>query len=268
MKIAKILSAAAACAVAATALAVSASAELTLADSPAANLSSGTGMWMLKVFVPSEGIDVGVDIAQIGGVRFTIKAAEPEWFEGATGGGVVFSCGPTSVTPADHNWASTNWWGVVDEALEMDTHDDGAPAQTVKVGDYTYSITVMNDDSNCFYADEIKASTDGYAQIALQEWGSDMSAITVTGMELLDASGNVLAAFDGNGNATSAAAPAPAAPATPAEPADGNDTPAPAPSTSGSDNKGSPDTGVEGVAAALGAAALAAGAVVLTKKRK
>lgn len=263
MKIAKILSAAAACAVAATALAVSASAELTIADSPAANLSSGTGMWMFKVYVPSENIDVGVDVAQIGGVRFTITADEPEWFEGATGGGVVFSCGPTSLTPADHNWTSANWWGVVDEDLEMDTHDDGAPAKTVKVGDYTYSITVMTDDSNCFYADELLPSADAYFQIALQEWGSDMSAITVTSMELLDASGSVLAAFDGNGNATSSAAPA--APAEPAAPADNN---TPAPATSGSDNKGSPDTGVEGVAAALGVAALAAGAVVLTKKRK
>lgn len=267
MKIAKILSAAAACAVAATALAVSASAELTLADSPAASLSSGTGMWMQKVYVPSEGIDAGVDIANIGGVRFTIMAAEPEWFEGQTGGGVVFSCGPASVTPADHNWASANWWGVVDEENELYTQDEGSPAKTVKVGDYTYSITVMTDDSNCIYGEELKSVDDAYVQIALQEWGSDMSAITVTGMELLDASGNVLAAFDGNGNATASAAPAPAAPAEPAEPAD-NTTPAPAPAASGSDNKGSPDTGVEGVAAALGVAALAAGAVVLTKKRK
>lgn len=264
MKIAKILSAAAACAVAATALAVSASAELTLADSPAANLSTGTGSWMLKLYVPAESIDVGVDIAQIGGVRFTITAAEPEWFEGQTGGGVVFSCGPTSLTPADHNWASANWWGVVDEDLELDTHDEGAAAQTVKVGDYTYSITVMTDDSNCFYADELLPSADAYFQIALQEWGSDMSAITVTGMDLLDASGNVLMAFDGNGNATTGAAPAPAAPAEPAD----NTTPAPAPAASGSDNKGSPDTGVEGIAAVAGVAALAAGAVVLAKKRK
>lgn len=264
MKIAKILSAAAACAVAATALAVSASAELTVADSPVSNLSSGTGSWMLKLYVPSEGVDVGVDLAQIGGVRFTITAAEPEWFEGQTGGGVVFSCGPTSITPADHNWASSGWWGVVDEDLELDTHDESSPAQTVKVGDYTYSITVMTDDSNCIYADEVTASADGYVQIALQEWGQDMSAITVTSMELLDASGSVIAAFDGNGNKTSGAA---AAPAAPSEPADNTSTTAPA-TTTGSDNKGSPDTGVEGVAAAAGVAALAAGAVVLAKKRK
>lgn len=266
MKIAKILSAAAACAVAATALAVSASAELTLADSPAANLTSGTGMWMLKLYVPAEGIDVGVNLADIKGLRFTITAAEPEYFEGATGGGIVSSCGPTSVTPADHNWASGNWWGVVDEDLELDTHDEGSPVKTVKVGDYTYSATMMLDDTNCIYADEVMSTDDGYVQVALQEWGSDMSAITVVSLELLDASGNALATFDGNGNKTAGAA-APAAPAEPAAPADGNDTPAPAaPAASG--DKGSPDTGVAGVAAAAGAAALAAGAVVLSRKRK
>ena len=65
MKIAKILSAAAACAVAATALAVSASAELTVAENPASNLSSATGMWMLKIYVPSENIDLGIDLCKI-----------------------------------------------------------------------------------------------------------------------------------------------------------------------------------------------------------
>lgn len=264
MKIAKILSAAAACAVAATALAVSASAELTVADSPVSNLTSATGSWMIKLYVPSEGIDLGLDLSKIGGVRFTLTAAEPEWFEGNTGGGVVFSCGPTSVTPADHNWASSNWWGVVDEDLGIDTHDDAAAAKTVKVGDYTYSITVMTDDTNCIYADEVTASPDGYVQIALQEWGNDMSAITVTGMDLLDASGNAIASFDGNGNMTSGSAPS--TPSTPDEPADDN-TNTTTPTTPSTD-KGSPDTGVAGVAAAAGVAALAAGAVVLTKKRK
>lgn len=261
MKIAKILSAAAACAVAATALAVSASAELTVAENPASNLSSATGMWMLKIYVPSENIDLGIDLAKIEGIRFTFTAAEPEWFEGNTGGGIVSSCGPVSITPADHNWASANWWGIVDEDLELDTHDEGSPVQTVKVGDYTYSATMMLDDSTCIYADEVMASPDGYVQIAFQEWGSDMSAITVTSMELLDASGNAFVSFDGNGNMTSGA---PSAPSATSEPSDTTPT---TPSTSTGD-KGSPDTGVAGVAAAVGVAALAAGAVVLTKKRK
>lgn len=263
MKIAKILSAAAACAVAATALAVSASAELTIAESPAANLSSGTGMWMLKIYVPSEGIDLGIDLAKIAGIRFTFTAAEPEWFEGNTGGGIVSSCGPTSVTPADHNWASANWWGVVDEDLELDTHDDAAAVKTVKVGDYTYSATMNMDDTNCIYVDEVTASPDGYVQIAFQEWGSDMSAITVTGMDLLDASGSAFVSFDGNGNMLSGAPSTPSEPSAPSEPSDTPTTP-----SNPSDNKGSPDTGVAGVAAAVGVAALAAGAVVLTKKRK
>ncbi len=263
MKIAKILSAAAACAVAAAALAVSASAELTLADAPASNLSSGTGSWMLKLYVPSEGIDLGINLADIKGIRYTFTAAEPEWFEGNTGGGLVISCGPTSVTPADHNWASANWWGVVDEDLELDTHDEAAAVKTVKVGDYTYSATVMIDDTNCIYVDEVTASPDGYVQVAFQEWGSDMSAITITGMELLDASGNAFASFDGNGNMLS---DAPSAPSTPSEPSDTTSKPTTPSNPSG--DKGSPDTGVAGVAAAAGVAALAAGAVVLAKKRK
>ena len=52
-----------------------------------------------------------------------------------------------------------------------------------------------------------------------------------------------------------------------AAPADGNTDTAPAPTTPSAD-KGSPDTGVEGVAVVAGLAIAASGAVLLSKKRK
>lgn len=261
MKLAKILSAAAAVSAAAV-MACAASAELVVPTTTASNLSAGTGMWMVKVFCPSEGIDLGLDVANIGQVVFTIRAAEPEWFEGNTGGGIVLSCGPTSVTPADHNWTSANWWGVDDADLELNTVDTAAAVQAVKVGDYTYKLTANVDDTNCIYG-EILDSADGYAQIALQEWGSDMSAIAVDSLELIDKSGNTMAMFDGEGNLVGAADTT----TTPADttPADTTGTDAAATTTP---DKGSPDTGVEGIAAVAGLAAVAAGAVVLTRKRK
>lgn len=260
MKIAKILSTAAALSAAAV-MACSASAELAVPESAAANLSASTGMWMIKLYCPDEGFDLGLDLANIGQVVFTIKADEPDWFEGQTGGGIVMSCGPTSVTPADHNWASANWWGVTDEALELETTDASAAVQSVKVGDYTYSLTMNVDDSNCIYS-EIYSDTSGYAQIALQEWGSDMSVISVVSMELIDKSGNTMAKFDANGNPVTDAAEDVVD--TPADDT-AADTTTPADTTA---DKGSPDTGVEGIAAVAGLAAVAAGAVVLTRKRK
>ena len=93
-----------------------------------------------------------------------------------------------------------------------------------------------------------------------------MSDIEVVKTELSDANGNVLATFDALGNVTYGAGAA--ADETPA--ADDNtaaDAEAPAATTTTTE-KGSPDTGVEGIAAVAGVAVVAAGAVVLSKKRK
>lgn len=256
MKFAKVLSVAAAVATTA-ALAATASAELVTVASPAAALTSGTGMWMVKLYVPKEGIDAGVDCTQMGSVVFTIKAAEPEWFEGQTGGAVVVSSGPS--LSADHNWPQKNFWGVEDGDLV--TVDAAAELKTVAQGDYTYTLTCPVDDNNCVLADAY-ASEDAYVQVAFSEWGSDMSAIEVVSLDVYDKSGALMVSFDGNGNATTAAAPA-------ETPADTNDTAAPADNTTApAADKGSPDTGVEGVAAVAGLAVVAAGAVALSKKRK
>ena len=106
-------------------------------------------------------------------------------------------------------------------------------------------------------------------RIFMQAWSFTMSDIEVVETELSDADGNVLATFDALGNVTYGAGAA--ADETPVA-ADDNtaatvDADAPvvvAPTT----EKGSPDTGVEGIAAVAGVAVVAAGAVVLSKKRK
>ena len=239
MKIAKILSAAAACAVAST-LAVSASAQLTTVDSTGI-FSSGTGSWMPVVY--SDGTfdasekdvtDPGFDCREIAVVEVTFTPADPEWWEGEVGGAIVLS--NKSATDSTHNWNGKEFWGVIDEELELATIDESKPVQAVKTGDLQYTLT------------------------------------TVLGMTLKDASGNVLVSYDANGNVTTAA---PAAPAdedttpeedtTPTDTTSDNNT---APAAPAADSKGSPDTGVEGVAAVAGLAVIAAGAVVLSKKRK
>ena len=269
MKIAKILSAAAACAVAST-LAVSASAQLTTVDSTGI-FSSGTGSWMPVVY--SDGTfdasekdvtDPGFDCREIAVVEVTFTPADPEWWEGEVGGAIVLS--NKSATDSTHNWNGKEFWGVVDEELELATIDESKPVRAVKTGDLQYTLTMNVDDTNNV--------VDDYAlvQVAFQEWSAGMSDITVLGMTLKDASGNVLVSYDANGNVTTAA---PAAPAdedttpeedtTPTDTTSDNNT---APAAPAADSKGSPDTGVEGVAAVAGLAVIAAGAVVLSKKRK
>lgn len=266
MKITKILSAAAACAVAATALAVNASATLTTVDQTGI-FKSGTGSWMPVVY--SDGTfdasekdvtDPGFDCREIAVVEVTFTPAEPEWWEGEVGGAIVLS--NKSVDDSTHNWIGKEFWGVIDEDLELATLDDTKAVQAVKTGDLQYTLTMNVDDTNNV--------VDDYAlvQVAFQEWSAGMSEITVLGMTLKDASGNVLVSYDANGNATYASAPA----AAPVEDTTPTDTAAPAentaPAAPANDSKGSPDTGVEGVAAVAGMAIVAAGAVILSKKRK
>lgn len=261
MKIAKILSAAAACAVAST-LAVSASANLTTVDETGI-FKSGTGSWMPVVF--SDGTfdasekdvtDPGFDCREIAVVEVTFTPADPEWWEGEVGGAIVLS--NKSSSDSSHNWNGKEFWGVIDEDLEITTLDESKPVQAVKTGDLQYTLTMNVDDTNNV--------VDDYAlvQVAVQEWSAGMSDITILGMTLKDASGNVLVSYDANGNATT---PAPVEDNTPAEdnaPADNT----PAPAAPATDTKGSPDTGVESVAAIAGVAVVAAGAIVLSKKRK
>lgn len=271
MKIAKILSAAAACSVAAAAMAVSASAQLTTVDQTGI-FKSGTGSWMPVVY--SDGTfdasekdvtDPGFDCREIAIVEVVITPAEPEWWEGEVGGAIVLS--NKSADDASHNWNGKEFWGVIDEDLELETLSADKPVQAVKTGDLEYTLTMTVDDTNNV--------VDNYAlvQVAFQEWSAGMTDITVLGMTLKDASGNVLVSYDANGNATTSAPAAPAVVDTPEDttPTDttSGDNSASAPAApAASDSKGSPDTGVEGVAAVAGLAVVAAGAVVLSKKRK
>ena len=80
-----------------------------------------------------------------------------------------------------------------------------------------------------------------------------MSQLVVLGATFYDASGKVLIAYDGSGNVVSGN---PSAPAT-------GDTDAATDSS-----KGSPNTGVEDMAAAAGLAILAGSAALITRKRK
>ena len=267
MKITKILSAASAAAVCAAALAASASATLTTVDSTG-KFSSGTGSWMPVVYsdgtFDSESKDVndyGIDCTKIASVSVTFTPAEPEWWEGEVGGALVLSS--KSADDSTHNWNGKEFWGVVDEDLELATRADDKPLLAEKTGDLQYTITMTVDDTNCVVENY------SLVQIAFQEWSAGMTDLTVLGMTAYDASGNVLLAWDANGNVTANAAEGTSAPAddttasTDDTTASTDDT-----TTATTPDKTSPETGVEGVAAVAGIAVVAAGAVALSRKRK
>ena len=183
------------------------------------------------------------------------------------GGGAIVVSAHSDKTNEDadlynkYNWATAgNFWGVIDEDLGLETRDDTQGILAEKVGDYTYKIE----------ADVINPVANGdignlsLYRIFMQVWSFTMSDIEVVKTELSDANGNVLATFDALGNVTYGAGAA--ADETPAADAATVDAEAPAATTT--TEKGSPDTGVEGIAAVAGVAVVAAGAVVLSKKRK
>ena len=281
MKLTKILSAAAAAVVAVSAVAVSASADFRPVSGGAEYcLADGTGNYGICLFsdgankdnVPAMSVDI--DLSKVTHVAFTFDVIDDadnrDWWDGMGGGAIVVSAHSDKTSEdADlynkYNWATAgNFWGVIDEDLGLETRDDTQGILAEKVGDYTYKIE----------ADVINPVANGdignlsLYRIFMQAWSFTMSDIEVVETELSDADGNVLATFDALGNVTyGAGAAADETPVADDDTAATVDADAPvvvAPST----EKGSPDTGVEGIAAVAGVAVVAAGAVVLSKKRK
>ncbi|MBD5384136.1 MAG: hypothetical protein HDR72_03945 [Ruminococcaceae bacterium] len=209
---------------------------------------------------PVGGID-GLDYSKIAKISCTFSVAEEDrdFWDGAIGGALVLSMNGGDLGCDDHksdkydtyNWVAQEWWGVDDEELGIvSTGDEKIPS--VKVGDYTYKVTSNAFENPLANGD---ANEIGLIQVCMADYaGTALCQCVVEKVELLDASDNVLVTFDDKGNYTVAS---------------GSSTPAPdktddaAPST-----PGNVDTGVEGVAAVVGVAALAAGAVVLSRKRK
>ncbi|MBR5091225.1 MAG: hypothetical protein IK093_17505 [Ruminiclostridium sp.] len=280
MKTLKTVSAVAAAAIAISAVSVTAGATLAVAENPDPALSSTAGMWMQKIYVPSEGIDFGIDPRELGSVKFTFTPQTPEDFEGAMGGAVILSSGPT--LSVDHNWPQANFWGVYDEEHELygrDPENDENPIQIQNEGDYVYSLTLNVDDTNNVQDDAYNDDS-AYVQIALSEWGKEIfTDIEVLSLELFDKSGGLIATFDGNGKFTagpaftgaSEQAAAPAETAAPVEETPAADTA----SVQAGDvqaaavsSKGSPDTGIGDVAAVAGIAIAAFGGIMIARKRK
>ena len=260
MKFRKTAAILAAAAMTATA-SVSASATLTLVDDGAPNLTSQISMWMCQVYVPNAGIDFGIDCPNVGSVQITFTPATPEDFENLFQGAVIVSSGPT--LSADHNWNQKEFAGVNDSDLGF-TASDEKELTCEKTGDYTYTVTCPVDDTNSFLEDAM-ADPSAYAQVAVADYGSDFSDITITKLELFDKSGASMAVFDGKGNLTSSASAAATTTTTSSDTqaATAGDTTAATDSS-----KGSPDTGIEDVAVVAGLALVAGGAIAVAKKRK
>lgn len=271
MKFSKIFSAAAALA-AAGMMTVSASANLVVPSNTPAGADYGTGQVVIQVFnVGNEAenkpaTDYGIDLTKVAKLSATITldtSVEEDmlFYTGAIGGSLVLSINGGDITSDKkelwdkYNWPGKNWWGMVDPDLGIETlgADNVSTVETVSKG--VYKITTPVCDNPLANGD---ASEIGCMQIAFQMWGDDanFSTFTLNELQVLDASDNVLLTFDASGNGTVGG---------------GSSTPAPAPSTD-NNNASTPannvDTGVEGVAAVVGVAALAAGAVVLSRKRK
>ena len=285
MKLRKIMAGVVATALAASTLAVAASAAcLTKVEGTEATLSTGTGMWLLQLYnkgneaegKPETKLDI--DYSKIAALTFTFQVNEEakELWDGTIGGSVVFSCNGEKLgvqndeDPAKkalfdkYNWPSCEFWGVLDEEVlgpvgEGSTYDDKKPGKVEKVGDYTYAVT--NDILvNPITAGDASSIEDmGCMQVGLQEWGNGIAAVTVTKLEVKDASGNVLVSFDEKGVPTIGGASTPADTTAPA------DTTKP---TTGDSTKPNTNTGVESVAVVAGIAVLATGAVIVAKKRK
>ncbi len=267
MKITKLLSTVAAAAVVTSALAVSASAALIPQVGTNSYIeAAGSGNYGIFVTATGEGdahpsalaADYGLELTDIHGVRFTVTIPEVDslgnegnraYWDGNISGAVITSL-HSDTDRNTYNWPTQGtFWGVNDEELGLETLDDTKSIQLEKVGDYTYEFTCM------FDFDEAINSIEGdhivQYRIFYAAWDTGMTEYVISESALLDEAGNELVVLDGKGYPVTATT-------TPVVDTD-------APVDTGKD---AVDTGVEGAAAVAGVAVVAAGAVVLSKKRK
>lgn len=282
MKFRKLFAGIAAAAVAASAVAATAGAELIeVEDVKDENglllFDSSPTSWMPVAYSNGERdasqkavIDYGVDWskAQRVEVVFVVDDQNPEYsrddWDGNFGGGIVLSSQADGNTT--HNWNAKQFWGVIDEDLELETIDENKDLRLAKEGDYTYRLTMPIDEDN-FVVDNAQL-----VQICIQDWsGVTFWAMKVKSMEVKDESGNIMISWDENGKCNLAPVGATAAPA---EEATVTAAPASDVAAAGdtaaatTSSKGSPDTGVADVAAVAGIAVVAAGAFIVSKKQK
>ena len=231
MNMKKILASAAASIVAVSAMSVAASAAITASFDDGDIAFEEGGIYKIDL----QWID-GLEFTDVAGVNAVISFAEGE--EVYIGGSVVF-------TSDAAGWDQTN----IDNAGDADVLVESGKA---------FKVTRA---ASPFVSD------DSYAMIAFQSWGEDYK---IESVELLDASGAVLATLDSNGIAAAGASAG-----TPVDETPSDTTPDTTPTDTTPDtttpvdtSKPNTDTGVEGVAAVLGVAVVAAGAMVVAKKRK
>lgn len=235
-----------------------------------------------------------------------VEGYEDSWLEdwdgshNNMGGAVIVSS--NAAGNASHNWNAKEFYGVTDEDLKF-TSDEGdeisftletaKELQSEKVAPYTYKVVCPIDDTNSVVPDA------QLVQISFSDYASQSDwQCAVEYMSVKDASGNALITWTGaaprsdyNGSAIPADTAVPVAaatavveetPAAEEAPAAEDTTPAATETASTetaapaagdvqaatASSKGSPNTGIEDVAGIAGLAVVAAGAVIVAKKRK
>ena len=225
MSIKKMLTVIAASAACVAALSVTAGANCLMeAKDPDRALTSSSSIWQLRIYNdPAKNdefvyqVENNVDYSKITGVKFIVTVPEKDsdgadgnrdFWDGGTGGGVVFSVSGGDIEQETDAWDTYHWpsrqfWGVYDEALEIFTDpnkEDGENGKKdisyEKVSDYTYQL-IANDFVNPLANGDAKDI--GCMQVCLQEWGSSIAQMEVLKCEVLDEAGNALLTFDGNG---------------------------------------------------------------------
>lgn len=196
-----------------------------------ANATDSNGNYLVDL------IAEGYTVTDVYGVTFTISG---DYAETGVGGGVGFNSPSTG-------WAQHEWG------------NDGAGKEITLTADN--KVTLLGDAP--VFAETDTTAADPYAQVWISQWwGNDA---TVEKVEVLGKDGVVLEA--------TAPAPEDSTPeeSTPEESTPEESKPEESKPEETSSEPAAPnnvDTGVEGVAAVLGVAAVAAGALIVAKKRK
>lgn len=284
MKLSRILTTVAAAAAVTAAMTASASAEYNIVDGVQPWIDQSSGNYLVILYstgtAPDDvkAVDLGLsvaDVGQIASAKFTFKVDDADGMMDLDYGGCIGTSAHECVNNpggsdlySKYNWVTEEWYGFDDPDLDINTLATDKGLQTVKEGDLTYSVT--GNITNAVANGDLDDLTS--FRVFCSDWGI-MSYTTMEKTEFFDASGNLVLSMDGMGNVLSTTFDLGASDNNDAPAADDNadNSDAPAATTpsapAAGDSKGSPDTGVEGVAALAGVAIVAAGAIVLAKRK-
>ncbi|MBD5384646.1 MAG: NPXTG-anchored protein [Ruminococcaceae bacterium] len=160
-----------------------------------------------KTFDQNPEVGFNIDYSKAAKLSATLTVVEEDRdiFDGECAGSLALSISGGDIRANNKElwdkyiWQENEWWGVKDDALDIDKQAAEKDMVSEKIGDYTYKITSKVFDNPLANGDTQEID---HMLFGVQEWGDNKAKMRVVQLDVMDSSGTVLLSYDANGNAT------------------------------------------------------------------